>query len=1196
MHNRISEINAAVITLEKKLSHLTEKELDPAEIQSEIKKLLVFKDDDGNSILFYAATLNCPSVLKQLIKQGASIEERNNYGRTPLLEVAYRGEDTKAAQFLMDEDADPHAVDHVNRSTLYLAVLNNNTDLVKLFLDKSVDIDKRPDSKNHPLWISRTRNLKIQELLLKQWTKNKGITYNGEMTISQFQKHFKSKIIRKGPLKKLENPSKPSTVDAIESKVYFEDDKVRDLLEGQFKSIYEDAKELAPLMDVMALNALGHHESGRFSDKDFKIIVAGPNTLQCLKVDANKEASGFFSKQFTAFANTGKPGTPLATVLGTMIHESTHFVMHQVFQNEVKPYLEDDEEASTKFKAIVECIQKKVDDFPINDNTSFIAHTLIKSVFIHYDKDQYESELIVKVPEILAELGANAGATWLRKNVPDLYKYYLEHVNPELRSYLKRNAASEKIISLDVGGLQAKPDDFIAIQVAMEKKDYVVLQKILQREERKTTELDFAIDFAIKHCDQGALQAILKMPGIQTKNACTYAFKVAALSNNANMLKYVLENFKEIIGPDFINNTIIEIAKNGCTHSLKTILNDEKQITDVNILGEALISAISNGNVEIAYLLWPHVEGQLSTKMLFEIWKQSYIRFSLFLELFYKIQKEINKTRQLEMTSTDPYFHKLMNLNDRNLHLISGNDIQEKINRISDIADLEKLRAYFFTGILLGQITKKDAFISKVLHPLDIAIEGKSIASSLPWNERKTFEDKINDEKLIPLNSLWYFDIGKKGTGFADIIGFIDAQKNMTLVDWRVVSKKFDELSKTLNELIDDFNKKINNDPLSIKYQLEIYLLEYRLDICKKVLENVHSKIADHKIDQHAILNENKMKNESEDASKESKNASEDTTPDTTEDASVDTIADPNDDAIEDISALFQVEELPGLSNGQNLLPTCTDDEQHTSVTSVLEGPHKENNMGPGSSPKPEHAPGSTSQPKFLSQSDLWKRNDELNTSRHKGKNNNKDFSNKIAKIEAALGYQLDMLDNAPAHDAPLALDVLSIKYDPDEEKLFYQLGEEQGSIDLSRQSEYAALFSRWTGPKDFGLKDNQDKILEFFRNNGPHCAVPIWKAHEIQDESCTVSSQLGQQFYVQKDKFLTDDESQTTFVAMLKGFKAVHGTSVMPKITTTKESKDDWQAAWNKVYGQHIVPRFHLVDALPDQAAATEGAPTYRR
>lgn len=98
-------------------------------------------DIDGQSPVHAAATAGRDSVVKFLVGEvGCSVDHADNHGRTPLHLAVTKGHE-QTVLTLLSLGAKPNVKDHAYQTPLHYAVQNNNSKLVKVFLEKDATVD-----------------------------------------------------------------------------------------------------------------------------------------------------------------------------------------------------------------------------------------------------------------------------------------------------------------------------------------------------------------------------------------------------------------------------------------------------------------------------------------------------------------------------------------------------------------------------------------------------------------------------------------------------------------------------------------------------------------------------------------------------------------------------------------------------------------------------------------------------------------------------------------------------------------------------------------------------------------------------------------------------------------------------------------------------------------------------------------------
>ncbi|MCP4305440.1 MAG: hypothetical protein GY788_11295, partial [bacterium] len=124
---------------------------------------------------------------------------------------------------------------------------------------------------------------------------------------------------------------------------------------------------------------------------------------------------------------------------GTILHEATHHMMNLIFGNQESdnpsaPFSCDKEGGDKKkeFMGIVNTVQEKVKKMKEKEkdkNKCPILESICKA--FEYEDILWAGELIVKVPEIIAEFGEE----WLENNVPELIAYWKNEIVPKLNDF-----------------------------------------------------------------------------------------------------------------------------------------------------------------------------------------------------------------------------------------------------------------------------------------------------------------------------------------------------------------------------------------------------------------------------------------------------------------------------------------------------------------------------------------------------------------------------------------------------------------------------------------------------------------------------------------------------------------------------------------------------------------------------------------
>jgi ankyrin repeat protein len=116
-------------------------------------------------------------------------------------------------------------------------------------------------------------------------------------------------------------------------------------------------------------------------------------------------------------------------LLGTLAHELTHLAMQVCYDNECNPYEESDERTKSYFDEIVSHYSKKKG-----------MDSIIERVFTVYGESSRPSELIVRVPHLLARYSGEQDKQLLTQQAPELFHFYEQHTQEDLKRFIEDHA------------------------------------------------------------------------------------------------------------------------------------------------------------------------------------------------------------------------------------------------------------------------------------------------------------------------------------------------------------------------------------------------------------------------------------------------------------------------------------------------------------------------------------------------------------------------------------------------------------------------------------------------------------------------------------------------------------------------------------------------------------------------------------
>ena len=99
------------------------------------------KGYSGSTPLHLATTREKTDVVKKLLKKGAHLETKDDYGYTPLLEaVNYGGVPEEMVDLLLEHGADVHAVEEDRKCVLHFAAQNDDEEVMRKMIARGVSV------------------------------------------------------------------------------------------------------------------------------------------------------------------------------------------------------------------------------------------------------------------------------------------------------------------------------------------------------------------------------------------------------------------------------------------------------------------------------------------------------------------------------------------------------------------------------------------------------------------------------------------------------------------------------------------------------------------------------------------------------------------------------------------------------------------------------------------------------------------------------------------------------------------------------------------------------------------------------------------------------------------------------------------------------------------------------------------------
>ena len=115
------------------------------------------------------------------------------------------------------------------------------------------------------------------------------------------------------------------------------------------------------------------------------------------------------------------------TIRATIIHELTHFLANEIYENQCRPYFDSDLSA-------VEMLDQALEEIVDKHNNGEKINDILLAVF-SYQPASFHGELIVRVPQILVEYPD--GLAQLTAQAPLLLNYYMNKFLPSVKNHSK---------------------------------------------------------------------------------------------------------------------------------------------------------------------------------------------------------------------------------------------------------------------------------------------------------------------------------------------------------------------------------------------------------------------------------------------------------------------------------------------------------------------------------------------------------------------------------------------------------------------------------------------------------------------------------------------------------------------------------------------------------------------------------------
>ena len=109
------------------------------------------RDNVGNTPLIFASAIKNNNIIKYLVEKGANVNEKNNFGDTPLM-IASATENEKTVKYLIENGANINGKANDGATALHFASLYGHENIVKYLIDNGSNINEKDNNGNTSLF------------------------------------------------------------------------------------------------------------------------------------------------------------------------------------------------------------------------------------------------------------------------------------------------------------------------------------------------------------------------------------------------------------------------------------------------------------------------------------------------------------------------------------------------------------------------------------------------------------------------------------------------------------------------------------------------------------------------------------------------------------------------------------------------------------------------------------------------------------------------------------------------------------------------------------------------------------------------------------------------------------------------------------------------------------------------------------
>lgn len=431
----------------------------------------------GVPALIYAMENGAPlDVVQTLLAAGCPTKVVNQRGQTPLLLACLAGRQDYVEVLrphLTQSDFDYEAPDGC--TPLIATVKANHAELCRMLLAAGASASRHTATENSALEMAhRLRRKGMEKMLLDAGAAvfRFPATYQ---TTGAYRRDAKAALVAMGALRPLHRTTTAHFApDVIESRIFYSDDRDRALFTGLAHELYANT-ELRPLLNFLAIVGKGKHAAGLAGaaagkPKQLKIFLT-PRVA--MLVPFSRSSVGVYTGMNSIFVETTGRRSYVA-MRATVVHEGAHLVMQHLFGNDAYPYRKEDSVTRSRCNAVVNATRERVakmKTLPWPDDEMGVVDALA-SVFAMYSPHRYPAELIVQYPQTICVMGAGRGTVWLSANVPELFTFYAEHIQPAIDHYVATHGVNVITQPSDADSASDTAQKNVAAQLAAKERLY----------------------------------------------------------------------------------------------------------------------------------------------------------------------------------------------------------------------------------------------------------------------------------------------------------------------------------------------------------------------------------------------------------------------------------------------------------------------------------------------------------------------------------------------------------------------------------------------------------------------------------------------------------------------------------------------------------------------------------------------------